>query len=79
MSILSPPERTGSKAKLRTIRMSAFKARAVLQLIQGKPFDEAVEILTFATEALPMKFSSVCIRLPLMPSTMKDLTPKSCL
>jgi len=47
MSILSPPERTGSKAKLRTIRMSAFKARAVLQLIQGKPFDEAVEILTF--------------------------------
>lgn len=40
--------RTGSKAKLRTIRMSAFKARAVLKLISGKSYEEATEILTFS-------------------------------
>jgi len=44
---LPDQERTGARAKLRTIRMSAFKARAVLKLISGKSYEEAVEVLTF--------------------------------
>ena len=46
-STLPNQERTGSLAKLRTIRMSAFKARPVLKLISGKSYEEAIEILTF--------------------------------
>lgn len=47
-AITEAPLRTGSRAKLRTIRMSAFKARAVLRLIAGKSYEEATEILTFS-------------------------------
>ena len=39
--------RPGAKASVRNIRVSAFKARPVLRLIQGEPYGEAIEILKF--------------------------------
>ena len=39
--------RPGAKASVRNIRVSAFKARPVLRLIQGESYEEAVEILKF--------------------------------
>ena len=39
--------RPGAKASVRNIRVSAFKARPVLRLIQGEPYEEALEILKF--------------------------------
>ena len=39
--------RPGAKASVRNIRVSAFKARPVLRLIQGESYGEAVEILKF--------------------------------
>ena len=39
--------RPGAKASVRNIRVSAFKARPVLRLIQGESYGEAIEILKF--------------------------------
>ena len=39
--------RPGAHASVRNIRVSAFKARPVLRLIQGKSYEEAVETLKF--------------------------------
>ena len=39
--------RPGAHASVRNIRVSAFKARPVLRLIQGESYEEAVEILKF--------------------------------
>ena len=39
--------RPGAKASVRNIRVSAFKARPVLRLIQGESYEEAIEILKF--------------------------------
>ena len=37
-------------AKYRYVRMSAFKAREVTRLIQGKSYDEALKLVTFANK-----------------------------
>ena len=39
--------RPGAHASVRNIRVSAFKARPVLRLIQGESYEEAIEILKF--------------------------------
>ena len=39
--------RPGARASVRNIRVSAFKARPVLRLIQGESYGEAIEILKF--------------------------------
>ena len=39
--------RPGAHASVRNIRVSAFKARPVLRLIQGQSYEEALEILKF--------------------------------
>jgi len=40
-------ERPGTRAEVRYVRMSAYKAREVLDLIRGKEFQQADEILQF--------------------------------
>ena len=45
MSLLTT--RPGAHASVRNIRVSAFKARPVLRLIQGRSYEEAVETLKF--------------------------------
>src|SRR6478752_2847129 len=40
-------ERPGTRAQVRYVRMSAYKAREVLDLIRGKEFQQADEILQF--------------------------------
>lgn len=39
--------RPGAHASVRNIRVSAFKARPVLRLIQGESYEEAIDILKF--------------------------------
>ena len=40
-------ERPGTRAEVRYVRMSAYKAREVLDLIRGKEVQQADEILQF--------------------------------
>ena len=44
---LKTNERPGTRATLRHCRMSAFKAREVLDLIRGQEYNRAVEILRY--------------------------------
>lgn len=41
-------ERPGTRAQVRHVRMSAYKAREVLDLIRNEPVDRALEILQFS-------------------------------
>ncbi len=41
-------ERPGTRAQVRYVRMSAYKAREVLDLIRDQPVDRALEILQFS-------------------------------
>lgn len=41
-------ERPGTRAQVRYVRMSAYKAREVLDLIRNQPVDRALEILQFS-------------------------------
>ncbi|MEL6981957.1 MAG: 50S ribosomal protein L22 [Actinomycetota bacterium] len=52
--------RPGTRAKVRMIRMSASKARVVLNLIRGKRVEEALEILEF-TERLAADPIAKCL------------------
>lgn len=47
MAALATNERPGTRAQLRFARTSAYKARAVLDLIRGLPVDRADELLEF--------------------------------
>lgn len=53
--------RPGAKAHSRMVRMSASKARVVLNLIRGKQVGEAMEILTFS-ERLASDVIAKCLR-----------------
>ncbi len=53
--------RPGTRAKVRMIRMSASKARVVLNLIRGKRVTEALEILEF-TERLAADPIAKCLK-----------------
>lgn len=53
--------RPGTRAKVRMIRMSASKARVVLNLIRGKRVEEALEILQF-TERLAADPIAKCLK-----------------
>lgn len=57
----STQNRPGTKAKDRYVRMSASKARVVLNLIRGKRVEEAMEILQF-TERLAAQPIDKCLR-----------------
>lgn len=52
MSAVRTNERPGTRAVHRFARVSAFKARPVLDLVRGKPLDEAYEILEFQDRAV---------------------------
>ena len=41
-------ERPGTRAQVRYVRSSAYKAREVLDLVRGEPVDRALEILEFS-------------------------------
>jgi large subunit ribosomal protein L22 len=45
-------ERPGTRAQVRHVRMSAYKAREVLDLIRGLPVDEADQVLQFTERAV---------------------------
>lgn len=53
--------RPGTKAHARMVRMSASKARVVLNLIRGKQVGEAMEILSFS-ERLAAEVIGKCLR-----------------
>jgi large subunit ribosomal protein L22 len=44
-------ERPGTRAQVRHVRMSAYKAREVLDLIRGLPANEAADVLRFTERA----------------------------
>ncbi len=44
--------RPGSKAVAKYVRSSAYKAREVLDLVRGKPYNEARQILTFSERGI---------------------------
>ena len=48
MTGLKTNERPGTRAQVRYLRMSPFKARVVLDLIRGKDVQEAAEILAYS-------------------------------
>ena len=45
-------ERPGTRAQVRYVRVSAYKAREVLDLIRGKHVQEAAEILQFVERSI---------------------------
>ncbi len=48
MTGLKTNERPGTRAQVKYVRVSAYKARAVLDQIRGKSYGAAVEFLTFS-------------------------------
>ena len=44
-------ERPGTRAQVKNVRMSATKARAVLDLIRGLAIDEAAAVLAYTERA----------------------------
>ena len=70
-------ERPGTRAVLRHYRMSASKARQVLDLIRGEDVDRAAEILN-GTEREAAEVSARCWRRPSpTPRTTTARTPRS--
>jgi large subunit ribosomal protein L22 len=47
MAVTKTNERPGTRAQVRHVRMSAYKAREVLDLIRGLPANEASDVLRF--------------------------------
>jgi large subunit ribosomal protein L22 len=52
MTGLKTNERPGTRASVRHVRSSAYKAREVLDLIRGKSYGEAAEILDFSERSV---------------------------
>ena len=48
MTATKTNERPGTRAQIKYVRSSAYKVREVLNLIRGKSFFEATNILTFS-------------------------------
>ncbi|MEM8926303.1 MAG: 50S ribosomal protein L22, partial [Actinomycetota bacterium] len=67
-------ERPGTRAKVRYVRMSASKARVVLNLIRNKPVAEATEILTFS-ERLAAQAIDKCLRSAVANAVHNDEIP----
>ena len=51
MTATKTNERPGTRAQVKNVRMSATKARVVLDLVRGKPVAEAVDLLTYTERA----------------------------
>jgi large subunit ribosomal protein L22 len=51
MAAVRTNERPGTRAQVRYVRMSAYKAREVLDLIRGLPVDDARDVLRFTERA----------------------------
>ena len=51
MTATKTNERPGTRAQVKNVRMSATKARAVLDLVRGKSVAEAVDVLTYTERA----------------------------
>ena len=51
MTATKTNERPGTRAQVKNVRMSATKARAVLDLVRGKSIAEAVDVLTYTERA----------------------------
>ncbi len=52
-------ERAGTRAQARFVRVSAYKAREVLDLVRGKSYGEAAEILAFSERAIARTIAKV--------------------
>ena len=52
-------ERPGTRAKASYVRSSAYKAREVLDLIRGKSYAEAAEILDFSERGIAREIKKV--------------------
>ena len=48
MSVVKTNERPGTRAQIKHVRSSAYKAREVLNLVRGKSFQEASDLLLFS-------------------------------
>ena len=48
MSVAKTNERPGTRAQIKHVRSSAYKAREVLNLVRGKSFQEASDLLLFS-------------------------------
>jgi large subunit ribosomal protein L22 len=51
MAAVRTNERPGTRAQVRYVRMSAYKAREVLDLVRGLPVDDARDVLRFTERA----------------------------
>lgn len=59
MTAAKTNERPGTRAKVSHIRSSAFKAREILDLIRGKSYSEASEILDFSERGISHEIKKV--------------------
>ncbi|MEL7155746.1 MAG: 50S ribosomal protein L22 [Actinomycetota bacterium] len=74
MPAVKTNERPGTRAQVRYVRMSASKARIVLDLIRNKPVVEASEILTFS-ERLAAEVIDKCLRSAVANAAHNDEIP----
>ena len=51
MTAIKTNERPGTRAQVKNVRMSATKARVVLDLVRGKSVAEAIDVLTYTERA----------------------------
>jgi large subunit ribosomal protein L22 len=52
MTYVKTNERVGTRAQVRYVRVSAYKAREVLDLIRGLPVDDALDVLRYTDRAV---------------------------
>jgi large subunit ribosomal protein L22 len=57
--VVKTNERAGTRAQHRYVRVSAYKAREVLDLIRGLPVDEALDVLRYTDRAVAQVISKV--------------------
>jgi large subunit ribosomal protein L22 len=50
-TIVKTNERPGTRAQVKFVRISAYKVREVLDIIRGRPVDEAIDVLQFTDRA----------------------------
>ncbi len=74
MAAVKTNERPGTKAQVRYLRMSASKARVVLDLIRGKHVGEASEILAFS-QRLASEAIDKCLRSAVANAVHNDEIP----
>ena len=70
-------ERPGTRAQASYVRSSAYKAREVLDLIRGKSYAEAAEILQFSERGISEDILRCSTRQSPTPSTTTTRSPRS--